>query len=315
MNAFDIIPDIHGQNEKLVALLRRLGWHEAQGTWRCAQSDRQIIFLGDFIDRGAGNAEVLRIVRGLVDSGRAQAVMGNHELNAIHFHGLDPDTGEPVRQHSDNNKRQHATFLRQFPLGSPQARDAISWFMTLPLWLDLGSIRAVHACWSAAAVQSLQGIAPDGVLPADPLLASGRKSDPLYEYVDVLTKGPEIRLPVGYVVKDKEGHDRTKVRLAWWRRNEMTWRGSIVSVPDTRELPDGRLTDDAVVMQYPEDAKPVFFGHYWMVGDPVVETRNALCLDYSAGTDGPLIAYRFSPDDTEVSLSNVVRHDGKEIPY
>jgi hypothetical protein len=52
-----------------------------------------------------------------------------------------------------------------------------------------------------------------------------------------------------------------------------------------------------------------------MVGDPVVETRNALCLDYSAGTDGPLIAYRFSPDDTEVSLSNVVRHDGKEIPY
>ena len=59
-------------------------------------------------------------------------------------------------------------------------------------------------------------------------------------------------------------------------------------------------------MLYPEDAKPVFFGHYWMFGRVKLEAQNALCLDYSAGSDGPLISYRFSTDAPELALGNIL---------
>ena len=306
MTSFDIIPDIHGQSAKLHRLLGQLGWQKENGSWRSPEPDRQIVFLGDFIDRGPNNAEVLRTVRELVDSGRARAIMGNHELNAIHFHTLDADTGKPARPHIERNRLTHETFLAEFPVGSRQACDAIGWFKTLPLWLDLGPFRAVHACWSDGAVQRLRDFAPDGVLPAERLIAASRKNDPLYEHVDLLAKGPEVRLPEGMVFTDGAGQVRDEVRLAWWRKHARTWRDAVVSVPNPQELPDNPVHEATVGMLYPEDAKPVFFGHYWLTGPVEMEAPNALCLDYSAGRDGSLVAYRFSRDTPELSLSNIV---------
>lgn len=306
MTSFDIIPDIHGQHDKLTALLHRLGWRNADGTWRPPEPNRQIIFLGDFIDRGPDNAMVLRIVRELVESGRAQAIMGNHELNAIHFHTIDVQTGQPVRPRSEKNQREHASFLTEFPVGSSAAKDAINWFATLPLWLDVGPFRVIHACWSDAAVDRLRSFAPEGMLPYEQLICSGRKSDPLHSDVCLLTKGPEIKLPEGGAFRDGGGHVRDEVRLAWWRRNVSTWREAVVSVPDPSELPDSPISEDASALLYPEDAKPLFFGHYWMTGSIALEAPNAICLDYSAARGGPLISYRFSPDDRGLSLSNIV---------
>ena len=39
--------------------------------------------------------------------------------------------------------------------------------------------------------------------------------------------------------------------------------------------------------------KPVFFGHYWLEGTPKLQTSGHVCVDYSAGKGGPLVAYRF----------------------
>jgi hypothetical protein len=41
------------------------------------------------------------------------------------------------------------------------------------------------------------------------------------------------------------------------------------------------------------NAKPVFFGHYWMTGQPSPQSPTAVCVDYSAGKGGPLVAYRW----------------------
>lgn len=78
---YDIIGDIHGHAGALKALLADLGYVEKGRTW--SHPDRQAIFLGDFIDRGPRQVETVDIVRRMVDAGNAQAVMGNHELNAI----------------------------------------------------------------------------------------------------------------------------------------------------------------------------------------------------------------------------------------
>ena len=118
----DLVPDLHGQAGKLDAALASLGWRRRGAGWTHPEPGRSIVFLGDFIDRGPENRAVIRTVRELMDAGRARAVMGNHELNALHFHTRHPETGEPLRAHSPKNLRQHRSFLAEFPPGAPKTR-------------------------------------------------------------------------------------------------------------------------------------------------------------------------------------------------
>lgn len=306
VTTFDIIPDIHAQSGKLRALLGKLGYRSSAGSWRSPYADRKIVFLGDFIDRGPDNSGVLQIVRGLQDADLALAVMGNHELNAIHFHTADPDSGKPLRQHSPKNMRQHASFLSEFPIGDPRTQDALDWMKTLPLFLDLDHFRAVHACWHQEAIYRLQGLTPSGILSDDQLRDAADRKSAIYADVDVITTGPEYPLPQGYTFNDKNGESRNEVRIAWWRRDAVTWRDAAISVPDLSDIPDIHLPDEACDVHYPENAKPVFFGHYWLEGKPLIASANTCCLDCSAGTDGPLIAYSFTPDQPFISLDRVI---------
>ena len=81
---YDIVGDIHGHANKLQRLLQRLGYEERDGIYRHAS--RQLVFVGDLIDRGPEIRRTLQIVRAMVDAGTARAVMGNHELNALLYH-------------------------------------------------------------------------------------------------------------------------------------------------------------------------------------------------------------------------------------
>lgn len=53
---YDILPDIHGQAAKVLGLLECLGHERIGGDWRHGESDRQLVFLGDFIDGGPRTA-------------------------------------------------------------------------------------------------------------------------------------------------------------------------------------------------------------------------------------------------------------------
>lgn len=66
---YDIIGDIHGHATELETLLERLGYRKTGDGYR--HSERQVLFVGDFIDRGPRIADTLRIVRAMVDSGAA----------------------------------------------------------------------------------------------------------------------------------------------------------------------------------------------------------------------------------------------------
>lgn len=54
---FDVIPDIHGQADKLKGALGNLGYQERNGAWRHSDPTRHVVFLGDFIDRGPENCQ------------------------------------------------------------------------------------------------------------------------------------------------------------------------------------------------------------------------------------------------------------------
>lgn len=308
MSITDIIPDIHGQAEKLRLALKNLGWQRNGTTWVHPEPDRQIVFLGDFIDRGTENGAVIRIVRELMDAGRAQAIMGNHELNALHFHTDDPDTGAPLRVHDKHNLEQHESFLREFPLGGSQTKVVLNWMRGLPLFIETEEFRAVHAAWIQPAIDDLRRQTGDGALSEDQLIRAGRKGDAIYDLAEAVAKGPEARLPHPYSFVDKGKKERHHVRVKWWNGDARNWREIAMSVPDVNALPDTSVPGSLLRATYPVGDKPVFFGHYWMSGEPELQSANALCLDYSAGTDGPLVTYTHIAGSRELSLENVAIH-------
>ena len=301
---WDIIPDIHGQAEKLERLLADLAYRRSGIGWTHPEG-RRAVFLGDFIDRGPENGRVIRIVREMQEADRAVAVMGNHELNAVHFHAQAFGASHPLRPHSDKNFRQHGAFLAEFPLGADATHDVVAWMADLPLWLDLGPFRAVHACWDDAAIEKV----PDGTLTLDDILHAADVKGALHAPVETLTKGPEVDLPPGWAIHDKEGTRRDRIRLAWWNAAPEGWRDAAISVPEDQALPDGPAPDGDGVPRYGADQKPVFFGHYWLRGTPEMQAANALCMDYSAGSDGPLLAYRFA--EGALDLTNIVGMDAR----
>ncbi|MGW9082208.1 polynucleotide kinase-phosphatase [Streptomyces yangpuensis] len=71
---FDIVGDIHGCSSELETLLARLGYEDG-----VHPEGRTAVFVGDLVDRGPDSPGVLRRVMGMVKSGNALCVPGNHE--------------------------------------------------------------------------------------------------------------------------------------------------------------------------------------------------------------------------------------------
>lgn len=295
MTGYDIIPDIHADIDRLVGTLDTLGYRRNADGWAHPQG-RIAAFLGDFIDMGTSNRAVLEIVRRMHDSGNAFAVMGNHELNAILFHSPghnedDPDCGY-MRAHSPKNQDQHRNFLEEFPLGGPETAEIIAWFMTLPLVRELDGIRLAHACWDDRQIATILKRRPNGRLRTEDFqqIAFEKGAERFAAAVLTVLKGREERLPAGYSFHDASGHQRNEIRLKWWVNRATNRREVAVSVPDREQLPDTPLSPEIRFEPYDPSAKPVFFGHYKLTDAPLIETHNALCLDYP----GTACAYRWS---------------------
>jgi hypothetical protein len=309
MGTIDIIPDIHGQIAKLRGALDALGWRRSPAGWIHPDPDRAIVFLGDFIDRGPENRAVIHLVRDLIDSGKARAIMGNHELNALHFHTAHPETGQPLRAHSEKNVRQHASFLAEFPVSAGETHEALAWMRSLPLFLEAEGFRAVHACWVDPKIDRVRALTEDGVLSEEQLIRAADPADELFHLAEEITKGPEHQLPDGFAFRDKDGTHRDHVRLQWWNAGARTWRDIAISVPVPDDLPDAPLPGTLMAQTYPVHNRPVFFGHYWLSGNPVLQGLNTLCLDYSAGKDGPLVTYELHPGERLLSPDRLWMHE------
>lgn len=289
---YDIIGDLHGHADALKQLLDRLGYQHRQGRYQ--HPERQVIFLGDFIDRGPQQLEVLRIVQDMVLAGSAQAVMGNHELNALGWYFAD-DQGQPLRPHTDKNRQQHQAFLEEVGEGSAQHHEWIEWFLTLPLWLKQDDLQLVHACWCETSMQTLRPLLNEDLSLQDATFQQlFEKGHPAYTAAETLLKGVEIELPDGHSFKDKDGNERFEARLRWWLADEAELslpEAAILPPEQARSLPDLPVAEQ--LADYREINQPTFVGHYWLRGTPEPLTNLIACLDYSIGKGGQLVAYRY----------------------
>lgn len=291
----DIVGDVHGEIDALRDLLAHLGYVDG-----VHPSGRRLVFVGDLCDRGPDSIGVIELVQGFVERGLAQCVAGNHELNVLRKdakHGnrwlLDPTHHESTVEYASRT-------------ASPAHQATIpAFFATLPLALERGDLRIVHASWSndAAAVlraspsssihafQLYEGLmkralekngmvqaAKDALTPhmaglhdrsyAMPNLTpvgACEEARQMLNPVRVLTSGPERATPRQFF---STGKWRFCDRVTWW----------------------AEYTDDT----------PVVFGHYWRglreedpdkpdlfdgvaTGDWLGPKRNAYCIDFSVG--------------------------------
>jgi len=108
---FDIIGDIHGCYDELCEILVKLGYETDAGN--CTANPprgRKAVFLGDLCDRGPKNIEVVRLVMGMVRSGSAWCVAGNHDVKLLKklkgsdvklTHGLDKTVSQIEAQNEE----------------------------------------------------------------------------------------------------------------------------------------------------------------------------------------------------------------------
>ena len=300
--SYDIIGDIHGCGQSLTALLAKLGYAPIEGVHR--HPNRRVIFLGDFIDRGPHQRSVIELARPMVESGTALAVMGNHEYNAIAYSTPDPEGGF-LRRNSHKNTRQHRAFLEAYGDHPEDYADVIAWFKTLPLWLDLGALRVIHACWDPGWIERIGRFQDGGYHLGEGLLENSCRQDKWqYEAIETLLKGKEIPVPAGIRFADKDGTVRDHMRVRWWDRDATNYHDAFLGPDSARALiPKNPIEGDHAIA-YSPDEPPVFLGHYWLEGDPEPLASNVACLDYSiARPNGKLVAYRWD-GERELSRDN-----------
>jgi hypothetical protein len=308
---FDIIGDIHGRFQTLERLLKKLGYAPDAGVWK--HEERRVLFLGDYIDRGSQPRETLHLVRGMVDAGQAVAIMGDHELNAVAYNTLD-SSGNPLREHTDHNKQQHAATLSAFSGHASEWAGWLDWFKGLPLFYEVPGLRAVHACWCE---RSVERVRHRSLRDMDFLLEATEKETEAWEAVETLLKGPEINVArYGLTVHAPGDRRREEMRVRWWGYDAPSYALPKISMPPGALETEQRL-EHAEIRHLPNlspGGPPVFFGHYKMPhhrGFAPVD-QGICCLDYGAGSGGALVAYRWDGEQEPEACRFVAEpdHDG-----
>jgi hypothetical protein len=264
----DIIGDVHGEIEALKKLLSRLGYdehgHHSRG--------RRLVFVGDLTDRGPDSPGVVAEVQRLVEAGRAQCVLGNHEFNIL-AERLKPenswlfDEAPPLHQDGVEVPQKRA---------GPAERESIcTFFAELPVALERPDLRIVHACWNDAMIALLRQehnvldvyrrheASIDARLTSDLSAVEIALAHQNCNPIKLLTSGPEAGTTQAW---ELNGKLRYEVRVAWWRdyrANPFVVFGHYWRTPLPDEKPVERLFEGYA----PHEAL-----------GPV-----AMCIDYSVG--------------------------------
>ena len=176
----------------------------------------------------------------------------------------------------------------------------------MPLYYETETFRAVHACWDNKNIQYLKNILVNDKLTDELIYQSVKKGSALNEAIDQTLKGKEMKMPAGLFFTDKDGTERTEIRIKWWEDpGQMTYKS--ISVEPLENLPEQPIEVSALKSNdyYDNNDKKVFFGHYWLKGEPSLYKDNICCLDYSVAKGGKLVAYRLNGENN-LHNSNLV---------
>lgn len=315
VTGYDIIGDIHGCGSLLVCLLHKLGYQEQDGVFR--HRERQVIFLGDLIDRGPEIRATVELVRAMVENGAALMVLGNHEYAAItHSTPAPADFGRPfLKRHTPRLKRMLAETLAEFAGREAEWLDLVAWWRTLPLYLEFANFRVVHACWDDEKIADLNRLSPAHNLLDDNFLRNSvQPGSSENRIVERLLKGTDMPLPEGMKIRSADGVARDRFRTKFWKAQPQTY-ADIVFQPD--RIPGHLLrkkispSERQRLVHYGAGEPLLFVGHYWRRGTPRLIRDNIVCLDYGAVNHGKLVAYRIDIQDKALDEGRLIWVSGQ----
>ena len=137
---FDVISDIHGCFHELCDLMEKLGHRKEEfGGTHILSSGRQIVLVGDVVDRGPDPITCAVWARAMVENGSALWVLGNHDQKFMRW-----SKGNKVKVSHGLDR----TIAQVQDLGI-DAKDLGAFIGSLPhhLVLDGGKLVVVHAAW------------------------------------------------------------------------------------------------------------------------------------------------------------------------
>jgi hypothetical protein len=218
----DIIGDVHGEIDALLTLMHRLGYDG-----RGLNPTRRLVFLGDLTDRGPDSPSVVKLVQSLVAAGRAQCILGNHDLNILlgeEKHDNDWFFGRAFRE--------NGVVVPQV-LADATTRDMVTgFFRTLPLALERPDLRVVHACWQPEMIDIARAAkdAEELYKHHQQLIEADFAARPYLDEIEqdlehqnlnpvkVLTSGLEARVETPF---EASGKLRYQGRVNWWESYEL----------------------------------------------------------------------------------------------
>lgn len=174
-----VVGDIHGRADLLERLLRLIEQDRAG-------ADADLVFLGDYVDRGPSSADVLHRLRALSLPGVSlTCLMGNHERMMLDFLADPGAAGERWLINGGLETAQSFLDTAQIAGGGDafarELRDALQaaippalqeWIAARPLQWRSGTLGCVHAVtdpladWDAQAEATLLWGRPDARMPA-----------------------------------------------------------------------------------------------------------------------------------------------------
>ncbi|MEN8115454.1 MAG: metallophosphoesterase [Bacteroidota bacterium] len=305
---YDIIGDVHGYASLLKKLLLKMGYVKTNGSY--SHPTRKAVFVGDFINRGPEIRKTVKIIRGMVENENAYAILGNHELNAIIYHLKDKEgflfAKEPHKYFLSLFKTIH-----EYSPYSSEWDEQLRWMRSLPLYLDFGKVRIVHACWSDKAIKVVDSIREDGKIRKRTFKKIQKKSDPeLSRSIWLLTKGVNLKMPHDLKIINNKGVSPRSIGIKWWEKTKnKTFKQ--LSFESKYELPSYTIPNELLPMTYPypENAPIVFFGHFCQRMGPRIIKSNICCVDSCIHRSKILTAYRWS-GEKELIEKNLIQLRG-----
>ncbi|MFP4090532.1 MAG: metallophosphoesterase [Cyclobacteriaceae bacterium] len=278
---YDIIGDLHGEADLLLKLLQKSGYRQQEGGWQ--HPWRKAVFVGDLINKGPQSREVLAIVRTMTERHTALAVPGNHELYLLgYFH--QHAGGDFVRPHTESNQEQLSPTLQAFSGDLALLEDYLSWLQTLPLFLEMDGFRVVHAYWHQPSIDFLKSKYAEARLSHE-ILRAMTPGSATEKAIRELLVGIKLPLPGG------EEYFKAK----WWNLGKSSqYRDLAIRPEDDFGNPDIFTAEvDIKEYHYPQEAPPLFFGHYNLPGQPFLLANHYTCLDFNQPERALAVAYHW----------------------
>ena len=300
---YDIIGDVHGHTDQLKSLLNKLGYLPIDGCY--SHPTRKAIFVGDFINRGPKIREAIILIRKMVESGSAYAILGNHEMYAVLYYLRDIE-GKYYKKRIPKYRLQINQTLAEFTAFKEEFKSHLKWMRTLPMFLDFGDIRVVHAYWDDQNIQLIRDTVMGPKLTKTVLREIALNETKFSLSFWETCKGIDFQMPKDLLVFDDEGRPYRSFRMKWWD-NPQGKTFKEISLESRFELPAYTIPNEIIQerKKYPPTDPIVFFGHYCLKQCCGMLTENLCCVDSCVTRTGKLLAYRWE-GEKQLKKSNFV---------